>query len=91
MNDSKVRVIQYKGLGTVDGSSLMLKFEGNERLFSELQGSGELSLNKEHNMTLYLKVDSGTVEVEEDDYIVEIVDKFDRRYLLTSKGELIHD
>ena len=90
MNDSKARVIQYKGLITVDGS-LMFKFEGNERLFSELQGSGELSLNKEHNMTLYLKTDSVDVEVAENDYIVEIVDKFDRRYLLTSKGELIHD
>lgn len=90
MNDSKARVIQYKGLITVEGS-LMFQFEGNERLFSELQGSGELSLNKEHNMTLYLKTDSVDVEVEENDYIVEIVDKFDRRYLLTSKGELIHD
>ena len=91
MNDSQARVIQYKGLITVDGSSLMLKFEGNERLFSELKSSGELYLDKEHNMTLYLKTDSVDVEVAEDDYIVEIVDKFDRRYLLTSKGELNYD
>ena len=85
MNDSKVRVIQYKGLTNFEGS-LMFKFGGNERLFSELKSSGELYLDKEHNMTLYLKTDSVDVEVAENDYIVEIVDKFDRRYLLTSKG-----
>ncbi len=90
MNDAKARVIQYKGLIDVEGS-LMFKFEGNERLFSELKSSGELYLDKEHNMTLYLKTDSVTVEVEENDYIVEIVDKFDRRYLLTSKGGLMDD
>ena len=90
MNGSKARVIQYQGLTNVEGS-LMFKFEGNERLFSELQERGELSLNKEHNMTLYLKTDSVDVEVAENDYIVEIVDKFDRRYLLTSKGELMDD
>ncbi len=90
MNDSKVRVIQYKGLITVEGS-LMFKFGGNERLFSELKSSGELYLDEEHNMTLYLKTDSVDVEVAENDYIVEIVDKFDRRYLLTSKGELNYD
>ena len=90
MNDSKARVIQYKGLIVVNGS-LMFKFEGNERLFSELTSSGELYLDEENDMTLYLKTDSGTVEVEDNDYIVEIVDKFDRRYLLTSKGELMDD
>lgn len=91
MNDSKARVIQYKGLITVEGS-LMFKFGGNERLYSELKSSGELYLDRENDMTtLYLKTDSGTVEVEENDYIVEIVDKFDRRYLLTSKVEVIHD
>ena len=90
MNDSKARVIQYKGLITVEGS-LMFQFEGSERLFSELTSSGELYLDEEHNMTLYLKTDSDTVEVTENDYIVEIVDKFDRRYLLTSKGELMDD
>ena len=90
MNDSKVRVIQYKGLIDVEGS-LMFKFGGNESLFSELKSSGELYLDKEHDMTLYLKTDSVDVEVAQNDYIVEIVDKFDRRYLLTSKGELIHD
>ena len=90
MNDSKVRVIQYKGLTNFEGS-LMFKFGGNERLFSELTSSGELYLDEENNMTLYLKTDSVDVEVAENDYIVEIVDKFDRRYLLTSKGELNHD
>ena len=90
MNGSQARVIQYKGLITVEGS-LMFKFGGNERLFSELKRSGELYLDKENDMTLYLKTDSGTVEVEDNDYIVEIVDKFDRRYLLTSKGELMDD
>ena len=90
MNDSQARVIQYKGLTNVNGS-LMFKFGGNERLFSELKSSGELYLDEEHNMTLYLKTDSVDIEVEENDYIVEIVDKFDRRYLLTSKGELMDD
>ena len=90
MNGSKARVIQYKGLSNVEGS-LMFEFGGNERLFSELTSSGELYLDEAHNMTLYLKTDSVDVEVTENDYIVEIVDKFDRRYLLTSKGELIHD
>ena len=90
MNDSKARVIQYKGLSNVEGS-LMFGFGGNERLFSELTSSGDLYLDEEHNMTLYLKTDSVDVEVEENDYIVEIVDKFDRRYLLTSKGELMDD
>ena len=90
MNNSKARVIQYKGLIDVEGS-LMFNFGGNERLFSELTSSGELYLDEENDMTLYLKTDSGTVEVEADDYIVEIVDKFDRRYLLTSKGELMDD
>ena len=90
MNNSKARVIQYKGLIDVEGS-LMFNFGGNERLFSELTSSGELYLDEENDMTLYLKTDSGTVEVEENDYIVEIVDKFDRRYLLTSKGELMDD
>ena len=90
MNGSKKRVIQYNGLTDVSGS-LIFQFEGNERLFSELKSSGELYLDKEHNMTLYLKTDSVDVEVAENDYIVEIVDKFDRRYLLTSKGELMDD
>ena len=90
MNGTKARVIQYKGLIDVDGS-LMFKFGGSHNLFSELQDSGELYLDREHNMTLYLKVDSGNVEVEAGDHIVEIVDKFDRRYLLTSKGELMDD
>ena len=90
MNGSKARVIQYKGLIDVEGS-LMFQFGGNERLFSELKSSGELYLDEENDMTLYLKTDSVDIEVEDNDYIVEIVDKFDRRYLLTSKGELIHD
>ena len=90
MNGSKARVIQYKGLIDVEGS-LMFQFGGNERLFSELKGSGELYLDEENDMTLYLKTDSVDVEVAEDDYIVEIVDKFDRRYLLTSKGEFMDD
>ena len=90
MHDSQARVIQYKGLITVNGS-LMFTFGGNERLFSELKSSGELYLDGEHNMTLYLKTDSVDIEVEDNDYIVEIVDKFDRRYLLTSKGELMDD
>lgn len=90
MNDSKVRVIQYKGLTNFEGS-LMFKFGGNEGLFSELKSSGELYLDEAHNMTLYLKTDSVDIEVADNDYIVEIVDKFDRRYLLTSKGELIND
>lgn len=90
MNGTKARVIQYKGLIDVEGS-LMFKFGGNHILFSELQDSGELYLDREHDMTLYLKVDSVNVEVDANDYIVEIVDKFDRRYLLTSKGELMDD
>ena len=86
MNGMNAKVMQYKGLIDVEGS-LMFKFEGDERLFSELQSSGELYLDKGHNMTLYLKVDSDNVEVAENDYIIEFVDKFDRRYLLTSKKE----
>ena len=86
MNGSNARVIQYKGLIDVDGS-LMFKFGGNHNLFSELQDSGELYLDGEHDMTLYLKVDSDNVEVAENDYIVELVDKFDRRYLVISRKE----
>lgn len=86
MNSTKARVMRYRGLLDIEGS-LMFQFEGNERLFSELKSSGELYLDGENNMTLYLKADSDNVEVAENDYIIELVDKFDRRYLLTSKRE----
>ena len=83
----KVRVMRYRGLLDVVEGPLMFQFEGNEGLFSELTSSGELYLDGEHDMTLYLKVDSDNVEVAENDYIVELVDKFDRRYLVISRKE----